>query len=118
MATSTAPSSLLALNIEGARCAACVRSIEEALGSVEGVASARMNFADRSALVSGNAEVGALVEAVRRAGYEARRVIERDTATALGEQEARDRKQYRRMVRHMPLALCVVAAQMTWGIVG
>lgn len=118
MATSTAPSSLLALNIEGARCAACVRSIEEALGSVEGVDSARMNFADRSALVSGNAEVEALVEAVRRAGYEARPVIEQDTATALDEQEARDRKQYRRMMRDMALALGVGAPLMLWGMLG
>ncbi|MGI9323338.1 MAG: heavy metal translocating P-type ATPase, partial [Pseudomonadales bacterium] len=57
------------LAIEGMSCAGCVSSVEAALKSVPGVADASINYAQGSALVSGEAPMDALLVAVQRAGY-------------------------------------------------
>lgn len=61
------------LEITGMTCASCVRRVEQALQSVEGVVAADVNLATDSAHVDAGAGVhaAALVEAVRRAGYQA-----------------------------------------------
>ncbi|MDO8632811.1 MAG: cation transporter, partial [Phycisphaerales bacterium] len=65
------------LRIEGMTCGSCVARVERALQSVEGVARARVNLSTEVATVE-SAGPGApvvervrLIEAVRRAGYEA-----------------------------------------------
>ncbi|MCX7960332.1 MAG: heavy metal translocating P-type ATPase [Burkholderiales bacterium] len=67
------------LPIEGMTCGACVARVEKALRAVPGVASAEVNLATETASVtlSAGADPQALVEAVRRAGYEARLAPER-----------------------------------------
>jgi len=62
------------LPIEGMTCASCVARVEKALKSVPGVASAEVNLATETASVAlaAGADPQALVEAVRKAGYEAR----------------------------------------------
>ncbi len=65
----------LVLNIDGMTCASCIARVETALAAVPGVRSARANLATNQAAVefepSRRANVAALVEAVKRAGYSA-----------------------------------------------
>jgi len=61
------------LAVQGMTCAACAARIEKSLNRVAGV-SASVNFATETAQVCFNSkqnDVGALIEAVRRAGYDA-----------------------------------------------
>ena len=61
------------LAVEGMTCASCVRRVERALSSVEGVGSARVNLATESATVElaegASPGRGALVAAIEAAGY-------------------------------------------------
>lgn len=50
-------------------CASCVLKVQNALQAVPGVAHARVNLAERSALVSGHGDPRALISAVQKAGY-------------------------------------------------
>jgi heavy metal translocating P-type ATPase len=59
----------LVLDIEGMTCASCVTKVEHALSSVPAVEEASVNLTTRTAVVRPAADVGALSEAVRRAGY-------------------------------------------------
>ena len=60
------------LRIEGMHCSACVGRVETALRGVSGVRSAAVSLGGASAQVEGEGvDGGALVDAVRRAGYEA-----------------------------------------------
>ena len=73
------------LAITGMTCASCVRSVESALASVPGVASAEVNLANERATVRldpAGAEMPALVKAVERAGYGALVIPEGDAARA------------------------------------
>ena len=65
---------LIKLPIEGMTCASCVARVEKALQRVPGVANAQVNLATETASVQLAQETPpqALVDAVRRAGYEAR----------------------------------------------
>ena len=62
------------LPIEGMTCASCVARVEKALKKVPGVGSAEVNLATETATVTlaAGARPEALVEAVHKAGYEAR----------------------------------------------
>ena len=62
----------VSLAIEGMSCASCVGRVETALRGVPGVRSAAVNLATERATVEGGADVDALVQAVKKAGYEAR----------------------------------------------
>ena len=52
-------------------CASCVEAVESGLKSVPGVTEANVNFADRTAMVTGDASAEDLVQAVTKAGYTA-----------------------------------------------
>jgi Cu+-exporting ATPase len=52
-------------------CASCVEAVESGLRSVPGVTEANVNFADRTAMVTGDASAEDLVRAVTKAGYTA-----------------------------------------------
>ena len=58
-------------------CASCVTRVQNALQSVPGVTQARVNLAERTALVMGSASPQDLVQAVEKAGYGAEAI---DTA--------------------------------------
>jgi Cu+-exporting ATPase len=63
----------LRFGVRGMTCASCVRRIERALGSVDGVEQATVNLATEEATVTMlGTPVAALREAVGRAGYEMR----------------------------------------------
>ena len=59
------------LSILGMRCAGCVSAIEGALTGIKGVTAVSVNFADHSAIVIGNADPEALIQAVIEAGFDA-----------------------------------------------
>ncbi|MEN3277823.1 MAG: P-type Cu+ transporter [Massilia sp.] len=58
-------------DIYGMTCASCVARVEKALRAVAGVEAASVNLATERASVHGPASPEAVVEAVRKAGYEA-----------------------------------------------
>jgi Cu+-exporting ATPase len=63
---------LLELKVEGMTCASCVARVEKALLKVPGVEAASINLATETATLAAPRELlGAAVEAVRKAGYEA-----------------------------------------------
>ncbi len=73
MNSSTALTSTL--QVEGMTCASCVARVEKALARVPGVASASVNLATEKAqvaLTAANVDLAQLIDAVRKAGYEAR----------------------------------------------
>ncbi|MEI8236589.1 MAG: heavy metal translocating P-type ATPase [Methylococcaceae bacterium] len=61
----------LRLSILGMRCAGCISAVEGALGSVSGVESVSVNFADHSAIVKGNPDFEALKKSIKSAGFDA-----------------------------------------------
>ena len=57
--------------VEGMSCAHCEGTVEEALREVSGVTSIAVDREADRAVVEGDADVAALVQAVEDAGYEA-----------------------------------------------
>ena len=102
------------LNITGATCASCVRTIESALRNTPGVDQADMNFADRTARVRGHARPDTLIQAVEAAGYGASEANEGDDEA----QEAQQQAHYRQLLRHMWLGLGLGVPLMAWGLLG
>ncbi len=105
----------ITLSITGATCAGCVRTIEEALRTTPGVKQAEMNFADRTALVTGSASAAELIKAVEEAGYGASETSPDDDGS---EQEAREQAHYRQLLKHMWLGLGLGVPLMAWGLLG
>lgn len=63
------------LLLTGMSCASCVSKVQQALQSVEGVQIARVNLAERSALVTGTAKPNDLITAITKTGYGAELII-------------------------------------------
>ena len=97
-------------------CASCVSRVQNALQAVPGVAQARVNLAERTALVMGSASAAELVQAVEKAGYCAE-AIEDDA-------ERRERQQetaiatMKRFRWQAIVALLVGIPVMVWGMLG
>ncbi|MBB5406680.1 Cu+-exporting ATPase [Paraburkholderia sp. HC6.4b] len=74
-ATAAATPGTIELEIGGMSCAACALRVEKALAKVPGVARASVNLATETATAhpqgTASADTGALIAAVRKAGYEA-----------------------------------------------
>lgn len=104
------------LLIDGMSCASCVSRVQNTLKNVPGVSQARVNLAERSALVLGSALPPALIEAVNRAGYGAE-IIEDET-------ERREKQQQsalaavKRFRWQAALALTLGIPLMIWGMFG
>ena len=103
--------------LQGASCAGCVRKIEGALQGVAGVEEARVNLADQTLTVSGDATVEACVSAVEAAGYGAEpvRVSERELRE---QQRAEEQRHYRALLWRCALALGLGIPLMAWGVLG
>lgn len=67
---------MICLKISGMTCAACSARVERALKNVPNVDSVVVNLLTNSARIEGSADVCALVDAVRSAGYDAQDVNE------------------------------------------
>ena len=103
------PSSSRRLAISGMSCAGCVAAVETALRSVPGVVEAHVNFAERTAQVSGDAATETLIQAVQQAGYEA---AELRNAAAEAERDAAEQAHYQRLVRNTVVAGALAAPLM------
>ena len=82
------------VGIEGMTCASCVRRVEKAIAGLPGVLSASVNLATEKATVEVLAGVAGLAEieaAIRKAGYEPRR-LEASAAAADAREEAKDQE--------------------------
>jgi len=104
------------LLIDGMSCASCVSRVQNALSGVPVVTQARVNLAERTALVMGSASASDLISAVEKAGYGAE-AIEDDN-------ERRERQQQtaqaamKRFRWQSALALAVGIPVMIWGMFG
>ena len=57
------------IRVEGRHCPKCVARVKDALEAVDGVLKAEVSLEEGSAVVSGNADVQALVSAVESIGF-------------------------------------------------
>lgn len=104
------------LLINGMSCASCVSRVQNALQAVPGVRQARVNLAERTALVMGSASAAELVGAVEKAGY---------GAEAIEDDQARRERQQQTAVAAMKrfrwqaiVALALGIPVMGWGMFG
>lgn len=104
------------LLIGGMSCASCVSRVQNALAAVPGVSQARVNLAERTALVMGSASATELVQAVEKAGYSAEAIDD--------DQKRRERQQetaaaaVKRFRWQAIVALLVGIPVMVWGMIG
>ena len=59
------------LKVTGMTCGHCVAAVTKALENIPGVEKADVSLDDAQAIVSGEADTQAMVEAVKEEGYEA-----------------------------------------------
>ena len=100
------------LHVSDISCASCVETIETALKSVPGVDEAHVNFADRTATVSGDVPADILLKAVSDSGYTAS-IAEDKTES---ERENKDLAHYKELLKKTVVAgvisLAIVAVTM------
>ena len=104
------------LLINGMSCASCVSRVQKALQAVPGVTQARVNLAERAALVMGSAPAAELVSAVEQAGYGAE-AIEDDIKRRERQQEMA-LATLKRFRWQAIVALLVGVPIMLWGMLG
>ncbi len=104
------------LLLSGMSCASCVSRVQHALQGVPGVTQARVNLAERSALVMGSASAAELVNAVEKAGYGAE-IIEDDIKRRERQQETAVATM-KRFRWQAIVALLVGIPVMGWGMLG
>ena len=104
------------LLINGMSCASCVFRVQKALQAVPGVTQARVNLAERTALVMGSAPAAELVSAVEQAGYGAE-AIEDDIKRRERQQETA-LATLKRFRWQAIVALLVGVPIMLWGMIG
>ncbi|WP_227736126.1 copper-exporting P-type ATPase CopA [Yersinia proxima] len=104
------------LLLTGMSCASCVSKVQHALESVDGVEVARVNLAERSALVTGHPSNEALIAAVKNAGYGAE-IIE-DEAERRERQQQMSQASMKRFQWQAALGLLLGIPLMGWGLFG
>lgn len=105
------------LIIEGAGCASCVGTIEDALQSVAGVSKAQMNFAERLVSVTGTAPINVLIKAIEQAGYHAKSTSGISDDDLMDEKEAAELVYYKRLMREMTIALLLGVPLMAYSLI-
>ncbi|MEX2228351.1 MAG: heavy metal translocating P-type ATPase [Dehalococcoidia bacterium] len=100
--------------VRGMHCASCVRRVEKALAAVEGVERASVNLATEEATVVGGREIGALKEAVNRAGYELWLPDEAEEQTGRDRLEEERHAEYTALKRRTLYALATAAVLVAW----
>lgn len=104
------------LLINGMSCASCVSKVQRSLQGVAGVEQARVNLAERSALVMGAVDHQALISAVEKAGYGAE--IIQDETERRERQQQTAQQNMRRFSWQATLGLSVGIPLMAWGLFG
>ncbi len=103
------------LSISGMSCAGCVAAVENALKAVVGVEEASVNFAEHTARVSGAVAVGALIAAVKEAGYDAAELCGIEDQA---DKEAAEMAHYRELLRKAVVAAAVGMPLFVLGLAG
>ena len=75
------------LSIAGMMCAGCVSSVDNALNEVAGVTSAHVNLGERTATVTGDFSLKAVLASVQKAGFQAQQLTSLADETAKETQE-------------------------------
>lgn len=98
------PTKTITLDIEGMTCASCVKRVEDALKSVEGVVKASVNLATESAQieVASNFSIGDAIAATQKVGYPAK--LQEDTSDALEDRAAAKEAEYNGLKRNLTIA--------------
>jgi Cu+-exporting ATPase len=103
------------LSLSGITCAGCVARVETALNNVEGVISASVNLAERTATVDADVRVEDLISAVAGAGYGAAVLESREDESA---KEAAEMAHYRELLRKAMVAAVVGVPLFIFGMAG
>src|SRR5690625_2663763 len=102
----------ITLNIQGMHCASCVNHVEKNLKRVDGVKQATVNLATEKASVNFGepATADRLIEAVKKAGYEATAAHKQgDSSAGRSSMPGQNRETYRWKIRLLGcIALAVV----------
>ncbi|MEG1689621.1 MAG: heavy metal translocating P-type ATPase, partial [Hafnia sp.] len=104
------------LLLDGMSCASCVLKVQNALQGVPGVEQARVNLAERSALVTGHSDPQALIQAVEKAGYGAE-IIQDEEKRRARQQESAE-KSVKKFRWQAALGLGLGVPLMAWGLFG
>jgi P-type Cu+ transporter len=115
-ATSEQDDDSVQLLLSGMSCASCVSKVQNALQSVPGVEQARVNLAERSALITGAANPQQLIAAVEKAGYGAEMIQDETERRERQQQTAQDNMKRFRWQAALGLALGIPL--MAWGLFG
>ena len=103
------------LSISGMACAGCVSAVEEALKSVTGVTSAIVNLGERTAVVSGSANVQTMLDAIKSAGYNASELV---TLQDEDEKTRREQAEYRKLIQRVLFSGVIGACLFIFGMSG
>lgn len=107
------PAPAIDLAIEGMTCASCVGRVERALSAVPGAASVSVNLATERAHVIGSADLGTLIGAVAKIGFQARPITPRAAPANPAERRKAEAKTLRRdLIAAAALSLPVIALEM------
>ena len=110
-ATSTATSKRFQLSLTGMHCSSCAGLIEKALKKVPGVMTANVNFAAEKAMVALNetqSSPNLLIEAVKKSGYTASFVTDKDDGTEALKRQASIKGLFNKFLISLVLSLPMV----------
>ena len=103
------------LSLSGITCAGCVSRVQKAIDGVDGVESATVNLAERTATIAGTASVAALVSAIETAGYGAAELRSLEDEK---DKEAAEMLHYRALLRRASIAALVGFPLFAFGMAG
>ena len=112
---STSEKDPVRLSISGMSCAACVATVEDALKNTAGVDDASVNFAEHTAMVSGDVAVADLIKAVKDSGYGAAELRGKEDEK---EKEAAEFAHYRKLLKQAAVAGIVGAPLFLSSVLG
>ena len=104
------------LLLSGLTCASCVASVEKAIKAVDGVDSANVNLAERTALIYGQVSPQAVIKAIEAAGYGAEQ--SEDDQTRRIRQQQQNQQTFKTHIRNATASLALGVPLMAWGIFG
>lgn len=103
------------LSLSGITCAGCVSRVQKAIDGVDGVESATVNLAERTATIAGTASAAALVSAIEAAGYGAAELRSLEDEK---DKEAAEMLHYRALLRRASVAALVGFPLFAFGMAG
>ncbi|WP_442871206.1 heavy metal translocating P-type ATPase [Agarivorans sp. 3_MG-2023] len=102
--------------LTGITCAGCVNTIHSAIQGLAAVDKVEVNFAQRTAQVTGDIDPHQVISAVQQAGYGAE-LIE-DEASSFEQQTLRAQKEYQQKIRYSIVGLALGVPLMLYGFAG